>query len=122
LHRKITFSVLALLMIWTGRLVAQEKRPFTADRHKALKIACAGCHGEDAPKKAAPAETCKKCHQSIEAVAEKTKNLKPNPHKNHITEGMDVACTQCHGSHKADDIICERCHSGMKFEKQEEAK
>jgi hypothetical protein len=120
--KRTILAIFALVMIWTCYVVAQEKRPFTADRHKALKIACVGCHGEEDPKKPATAEACSKCHQSLEAVAERTKNLKPNPHHNHLTEGSEVACTQCHASHKADDIICERCHSGLKFEKQEAAK
>jgi|WetSurMetagenome_2_1015567.scaffolds.fasta_scaffold35459_3 hypothetical protein len=120
--KRTILAIFALVMIWTCCVVAQEKRPFTADRHKALKIACVGCHGEEDPKKPATAEACSKCHQSLEAVAERTKNLKPNPHHNHLTEGSEVACTQCHASHKADDIICERCHSGLKFEKQEAAK
>lgn len=107
-----------MLMICNSFAAAEAKSSFTADRHKALKIKCQGCHGVAKPKKAAPPEACDKCHQSLEAVAERTANLKPNPHKNHITEGSEVACTQCHGAHKADDIACERCHMGLKFEKQ----
>jgi hypothetical protein len=122
LLKRTVVAAFVLLMVWTCCAADQEKRPFTADRHKALKITCAGCHGAAKPKKAATQKTCLKCHTSIEAVAERTTGLKPNPHKNHLTEGSDVACTQCHAGHKADDIICERCHSGLKFEKQEAAK
>jgi hypothetical protein len=109
----------AAAMIWIAFAAAQEKRPFTADRHKALKIACAGCHQEAKPEKAAPAEACLKCHQSLDGVAERTKNLKPNPHKNHLTEGSDVECTQCHLGHKADTLICNQCHGEITFEKQQ---
>jgi hypothetical protein len=102
---------------------AEEKGTFNADHHKSLNIGCAACHGEEKPTTAATEKTCLTCHQSLEAVAEKTKDYVKNPHKNHLTEAADVECTQCHNGHKADTPVCNTCHPGIKFEKkQAEAK
>jgi cytochrome c len=118
--RRVLVVCAIAAFLWTGSVMPDEveKKPFTADRHKQRGLTCAACHKEEKPKMEAPAEACLACHESIEAVAEKTVNLKPNPHKNHVTEAMDVECTQCHYSHKADDPICQRCHMGMVFEKK----
>ena len=108
---------LTVAMFWIG-LATAEERPFMADRHKAAKITCAGCHeGEEQPKTAATQKGCITCHKSLEAVAERTKDFDKNPHQNHMTESSDVECTQCHQGHKADEVLCHQCHSGMVFEK-----
>src|SRR5512140_115783 len=74
---KRLFLVIGVTAVFfTGIASAQEKRLPTADRHKALKIACAGCHNEEQPKTAAPEDACLKCHTSIESVADLTKSLK----------------------------------------------
>jgi hypothetical protein len=105
---------------WTGLALSEEtKKPFTADSHKQRELACTACHSETKPTTTASPEACLTCHQSIEAVAEKTANRKPNPHKNHVTEASDLECTQCHHGHKADAPMCHQCHIGMEFEKKE---
>jgi fumarate reductase flavoprotein subunit len=106
-------------MLWAGVAISQEKRPFTADRHKSRGMECIGCHGEAQPKTPAPAKACPACHTSMEAVAERTKDFEKNPHKNHLTEASDPECTQCHHGHKADTPLCHQCHEGMKFEKKQ---
>jgi hypothetical protein len=95
----------------------EKKEDFTADRHKSRGISCIGCHKEAQPKTAAPEKVCLACHKSLDAVAERTKDYSPDPHSNHITQSSDIECTQCHQGHKADTILCHRCHSGMKFAK-----
>jgi hypothetical protein len=107
-------------MLCAGAAISQEKPVFTADKHKEKNIACTGCHDSAQPKTPAPAESCLKCHKSMDAVAEETKDFKPNPHKNHVTESQDLDCTQCHQGHKADAPMCGQCHGEMKFEKQQE--
>jgi len=121
-YSRILLLSIVMVMFLAGIAAAQEQRPFTADRHKALNVACAGCHNEAKPDKAAPEDACLKCHKSLESVAERTKSLKPNPHKNHLTEAQDVECGQCHAAHKADTLICSQCHGEMTFEKQAETK
>jgi hypothetical protein len=112
-----------VVVILTSFTIAKDKDAFTADRHKDRKLDCAACHGEATPKTAAPAKSCLTCHQSLEAVAERTKDFVRNPHKNHLMEAADVECTQCHNGHKADTPVCNTCHQGIKFEKkQAEAK
>ena len=106
--------------LWSASAISEEEKPFMADRHKERSLACTVCHKEAEPKTAASPEACLACHQSIEAVAQKTADLKPNPHKNHVTEASDLECTQCHQGHKADTPICHQCHIGMVFEKKAE--
>jgi hypothetical protein len=104
-------------VLWAGAALSQEKPVFTADKHKEKNIACTGCHDNAQPKEPASAASCLKCHKSMEAVAEKTKDFTPNPHKNHVTDSQDMECTQCHQGHKANTVVCNDCHGGMKFEK-----
>ncbi len=117
--RIFCISVIAGLL-WIGAAAAAAEDSFLADRHKALNVKCAACHGEEQPKTAASGETCLTCHKSMEAVAERTKDYNQNPHRNHITESSDLECTQCHFGHKADHPVCLNCHAGLKFEKQQE--
>lgn len=106
--------------LWSVSAVSEEEKPFVADRHKEQGLTCIACHKEAKPKTAASAEACLVCHQSIEAVAEQKLDLNPNPHRNHVTEAMDLECTQCHHGHKADTPICHQCHTGMAFEKKDD--
>ncbi len=114
---------LIAVMLCAASAIAQDKNAFTADRHKSRGLSCDACHGEAQPKSAAPAKSCLNCHQSLEAVAEKTMDRRYNPHKNHLTASYDVECTQCHNGHKADTPACWQCHEGLTFKKEsEEAK
>ena len=116
IKRVLCFFALAAVA-WTAAAITQDKKSFTADRHKERGLACAACHREDQPKTAASGESCLPCHKSIEAVAERTKDFEKNPHKNHLLDVSDVACTDCHKGHKDDTPVCNQCHSGMTFEK-----
>jgi hypothetical protein len=122
INRVLCFIALAAVL-GTGTAITQEKKLFTADSHKERGLTCAACHKEEQPKTAASGEACLTCHNSIEAVAEKTKDFDRNPHKNHITDSSDVECTACHQGHKDNISLCHQCHAGLKFEKtQSEAK
>ena len=65
-----------------------------------------------------PAETgwatkgqCLQCHQSYDALAEKTKNLEPNPHKSHLGA---VNCVECHKADKPSkqpELMCNSCNN-----------
>ena len=52
-------------------------------------------------------ERCLVCHQSYEALAERTKALNPNPHKTHLG---NVRCTDCHAGHQQGKLMCNDCH------------
>ncbi len=114
------WAVIAMLL--TAAAVAEETAAFTAARHRERGVTCEDCHKEAQPKTPASAEACLTCHKSIEAMAERTKDFERNPHDNHLTQGSDVECTQCHQGHKADTPVCHQCHEGMKFEKKAETK
>lgn len=53
---------------------------------------------------------CLKCHKSYEALAERTKNVTPNPHVSH--QGA-VNCEDCHKANKpakSVELMCNDCH------------
>lgn len=81
-------------------------RPPTAERHKEYGVDCAGCH-EAKEKKQFDYKQCLVCHESYLKVAERTKKLERNPHKNHYGE---AECNACHQGHKADEFPCAQCH------------
>ncbi len=122
LFKRILSLIAILTVIWTGLAADEEKKAVTADRHKERGLACDACHAEAQPTTPASGQACLKCHKSLEAVAERTKDFERNPHQNHITDSSDVECTQCHFGHKDDVPLCHQCHSGMEFKKQPETK
>jgi hypothetical protein len=89
-------------------------RPFLAQQHAAAGLKCASCHGEG---KKTPVESakCLECHESFKAVAERTKDMKPNPHANHLVDTGTLECTDCHHGHKASEIACTNCHNNFNF-------
>lgn len=79
-----------------------------AEVHVAKGIPCAGCHKETPPSKKVRTEQCQTCHGDYAALAEKTKNMKPNnAHANHLG---DLECRECHQGHKPDKLVCNECH------------
>ena len=69
-------------------------------------------HGKSWPKSTGftTKTQCLKCHQSYEALAERTKNVSPNPHVSH--QGA-VNCEECHKADRpAKDVqfMCNDCH------------
>ena len=110
-----------LFIIFTTLLSSQlasgeQSRPFTSDRHLASGLKCEDCHGEG-KKQPVKGEKCLECHQSLEEVAKRTQDIKPNPHANHITANVDLDCTECHKGHKANVVYCDTCHKGMTFKR-----
>lgn len=76
-----------------------------AGSHAALP--CDACHKNGqlaAPKN----DACFACHQSYEAVAERTKAMNPNPHFSHRGEAN---CTNCHSMHAKPRFECNDCHT-----------
>lgn len=62
-----------------------------------------------------PAMTqCLACHGSYVAIAEKTKNLTPNPHRSHMA---DVQCDACHQWKGKGKLMCNECHQFPALEK-----
>lgn len=59
-------------------------------------------------------EYCLKCHGTYNELAQKTSNVKPNPHMHHLGE---IQCTLCHKSHKPFVNHCAECHEWT-FQKQ----
>ena len=59
-------------------------------------------------------EYCLKCHGTYDELAQKTVNVKPNPHQSHLGE---IQCQLCHKSHKPFQNYCAKCHK-WNFERQ----
>ncbi len=96
--------VLVLSALITSVVFAQ---PYTADRHLARKAPCQACHVTGDTSVPVRKENCLVCHQSYEVVAQKTKDLTPNPHFNHYGERD---CSTCHFGHKPSVTSCNQCH------------
>jgi hypothetical protein len=113
--KKIATGILCgvLSIIAAPGAFGEDKKPL-ADRHKDLGLACDSCHGSG-PKKAVTAEQCIGCHESYAKVAERTIDLEPNPHDNHL---IDLECTKCHLGHKPQVNYCRTCHADMEFIKK----
>lgn len=83
---------------------------FLADRHVARGTQCTACHvkGAPAPGTKVKSETCLSCHGPVEKLADRTKQVDPNPHYNHL---IDVGCMECHQGHKPSINMCSSCHN-----------
>ena len=83
---------------------------FGADRHVAMGLTCATCHGPDKTNPVEPTiETGSQCH-NIKQLVEKTKDVKPhNPHTSpHYQDQLD--CINCHIQHGETENFCDQCH------------
>ena len=77
-------------------------------KHQQRSVSCDKCHGVANPSTPAKAKACAKCH-TYDAVAEKTKNMNPNPHDSHAGQ---LRCTLCHREHAQSVVYCKTCHIG----------
>lgn len=100
----------ALMLSLPAAHAADASGKLLADRHAARGVACASCHGTEAPRPGAKVTTaqCNACHTSLDAVAKRTEKLDPNPHYNHLV-GLD--CWECHRGHTKSVNMCGSCHS-----------
>ncbi len=103
--KTILAGVCAAALAWSVSAVAAEK--FGADRHVARGVACTVCHGPDMKNPHYPDEqTCVQCHKK-DALAAKTKDMKPvNAH----AAPHNGDCTLCHLQHEPTENYCAQCH------------
>lgn len=101
----IFLSCAFVFAILTAANAAQTKtvKPF----HKEAGLTCEDCHGTKTPNKVATEENCLSCHESREAVEERTKKDDPNPHFGH--DGS-IGCNDCHKEHEMSVLYCDQCH------------
>lgn len=57
---------------------------------------------------------CLECHGGFDGIADKTKNLSPNPHSNHMGR---VQCNACHTWSTAPRLMCNDCHNFPNLQK-----
>ena len=63
-------------------------------RHTEKKLNCNACHGTAEPTGNASQSACIDCHGDGPAMAEETRDRKPNPHAPPLAD-----CTSCHRQH-----------------------
>ncbi len=97
-------AVCVALLAAVGTAAASD---YLADRHMARGMTCKQCHRESPPSKPVTSGQCERCHGNNDAMAERTKDVKHNPHFNHLG---DVACLECHQAHQPSRLICDSCH------------
>ncbi len=109
MNRKILSSAAIVCgLLFTG-LVYSADAPALADRHVQMGLKCDACHGSQTPAPGAKVgnDKCLACHQSYEALAQKTEKLDPNPHYTHLG---NVRCSDCHAGHQKPQLMCNDCH------------
>jgi fumarate reductase flavoprotein subunit len=105
-RRFCTVSVIFLLFAAAfGASGAQNQKPKV--HHADAGLTCADCHETDTPSKGTEEPKCLECHESRDAVAERTKEQDPNPHFGH-EDGL--SCNRCHKEHETSILFCDDCH------------
>lgn len=102
-------STLAIAIGVSAGCVFASDGTVLAERHAKMGVTCVQCHKTQTPKEGAKVknESCFACHQSYEALAQKTARLDPNPHKTHLG---NVRCSDCHLGHEKSRLMCNDCH------------
>jgi hypothetical protein len=99
--------LIGITLLCSTSLRGAESKPFLADKHQSLGIACDQCHKENPPKEKVPTEVCMGCHGGYDQLPELTKKVIPNPHESH---NGNLPCEACHHAHKASENQCLSCH------------
>lgn len=107
MNRKLLTSLFVAILAFFSCSVFAQNSSTLADRHVQKGQNCAACHSENPPAQAVPTEKCQSCHGGFEAMKEKTKDLKPNPHYTHMG---DQPCEECHKGHQQPINMCAQCH------------
>jgi hypothetical protein len=102
------FLLVGITLLSSTSARGAESKPFLADKHQRLSIACDQCHKETPPKEKVPTEACIGCHGGYDKLPGLTKKINPNPHDPH--DG-DLPCESCHHAHKASEDYCLNCHN-----------
>lgn len=107
------FCMLGLLLVAASAL-ATDFVGSAGKAHQDAKVTCQACH-KNQKNKPPDSAACLNCHDSYKAVAERTAQVKPNPHDSHLGE---LRCTLCHSMHKPSKVYCNECHTfqGLKLD------
>lgn len=110
---KVLIVILGMITLLAFAIAVHAQHKYEIkDTHGKLGLTCRDCHGDKSPQQVPEMTACLKCHKSYEAVAARTKNLKPNPHESHKGE---IACADCHSTHGTSKLSCNDCHSFTNF-------
>ncbi|PKN33553.1 MAG: hypothetical protein CVU61_12725 [Deltaproteobacteria bacterium HGW-Deltaproteobacteria-19] len=104
----ILLGTAVVLSVSAADPASAPKGKFMADRHQDRGVTCDKCHKESPPKAAVPTKVCFECHGDYDRLAQRTKQVEPNPHASH--EGK-LDCEVCHHGHKPPTDHCGSCHS-----------
>ena len=81
--------------------------------HMLEGISCKGCHEDPASAEAIDPTVCKKCHDDLNLLMDRTNDLAVNPHFS-PHEGKVPECVRCHHLHKGSENYCGQCH-GLEY-------
>ena len=107
MNRKLFTSLFVGILAFFSCSVFAQNSATLAEKHVQNGQNCAACHSENPPAQAVPTEKCQSCHGGFEAMKEKTKDCKPNPHYTHMG---DQPCEECHKGHQPSVNMCAQCH------------
>lgn len=112
---KTKFALLSALLL-TAFCVQAADVPTLKDWHK--NLSCTSCHQTEV-QTAPSSQTCLTCHESVDAVAQRTARLNErgiNPHDNYHY-GKNADCLMCHREHRASYDACNECHDFSRWAK-----
>ncbi|QAR33290.1 hypothetical protein EP073_07720 [Geovibrio thiophilus] len=83
-------------------------------KHAEAGITCSDCHQTDTPSRSASQQSCRSCHENIDAgenlilKSADGKEYSVNPHNAHTGS---LRCTICHHIHSPSELYCNKeCH------------
>lgn len=107
---KLNTMVLAIGVAFAGSVCAGDLASFHANMG-----GCTVCHDSNAVTASAVPDDeralnakCGTCHGDYKTLAEKSKDLRFNPHASHLG---NINCTVCHAAHEQPKLACNDCHS-----------
>ncbi len=100
--------LLALVQLLPLRGLPATGAELLGQKHARAGVECVACHKTMPADGSAPPDVCVGCHGDLRKVAERTKNLRHNPHESHQDE---LACDACHHLHKPSVDFCMPCHT-----------
>ena len=90
----------------------KEKQNYLKDYHEEAELSCEDCHNDTVKNETqikVTTDVCLECHGDMEAVAQLTADIDPNPHDSpHYGPYLD--CALCHHEHSLSENYCINCH------------
>ena len=114
--RLVAAVLLAIALLAAGASSRAADDDLLLRTHQAAGVNCRSCHAESPPHGAPANAVCVDCHGGQAKVAERTRQIKPNPHAPpHLAAGETQICGDCHHVHHPSEVACTECHHSFHF-------